>query len=142
MSSIRSQSEYMYIPASWCSCYRYCTISFNKSLTRVLPRFMACLEHSGNSRWWRSLTVVLARKKDICLSPVNRTTRPQEQFISIITNIHTYHYMYHSNINLSIQISIWLWDFKQWNKNISFSFQLNGSAIGHINKQTHLQCDV
>ena len=61
------------IVVPWCSGYHYCTTSFNKSWTQVLRRFKSCLLRVGDSRWWGSLTMVLAGNKTKRLSSVRHT---------------------------------------------------------------------
>ena len=58
-----------------CSGYYYCTTSFNKAWTRVLRRLKPCQRRVGDSRWWGSLTVVLAGNKTERFSSVNHTTK-------------------------------------------------------------------
>ena len=71
--------------ASSCSGYHYCTTSFSKAWAQVLHRFKSCLQRIGDSRWWRSLTMVLAGNKVIRLSSINHTTK----------TIHYHHHHYH-----------------------------------------------
>ena len=59
----------------YCSCYHYCTTSFNKAWTQVQCRFKSYLWRVRDSRWWESLTVVPTRNKAKRLSSVNQTTR-------------------------------------------------------------------
>ena len=61
--------------APWCSGYRYCTTSFNKAWAQVLRRFQPCSRRVRDLLWWRSLTMVPAGNKAICLSSVNHTTK-------------------------------------------------------------------
>ena len=49
--------------APWCGGYHYCTTSFNKAWNQVLRRFKSSSERVGDSRWWRYLTVILARNE-------------------------------------------------------------------------------
>ena len=48
---------------------------FNKAWTQVLRRIKSCSWRVGDSRWWRSLTMVPAGNKAKCLSSVNHTTK-------------------------------------------------------------------
>ena len=59
----------------WCSGYHYCTTSFNKAWTQVLHRLKFCTRRVGDSRWWRSLTMVPAGNNAKCLSSVYHTTK-------------------------------------------------------------------
>ena len=43
--------------------YHYCTTSFIKAWTQVLRSFKSCSRRVGDSRWWRSLTMLLAGNK-------------------------------------------------------------------------------
>ena len=61
--------------APWCSGYHYFTTSFNKAWTQVLRRFKFCSWRVGDSRWWESLTVVLAGNKAKRLSTIIHTTK-------------------------------------------------------------------
>ena len=67
--------QYRLIVAPWCSGYHYCTASFNKAWTQILRRFKSCSRCVGDSRWWGSLTVVLAGNKTKRLSSVNHTPK-------------------------------------------------------------------
>ena len=49
--------------------------SFNKAWTQVLRMFKSCSRCVGDSRWWRSLTMVPAGNKAKRLSSVNHTTK-------------------------------------------------------------------
>ena len=70
----------------WCSVYHYCTSSFNKAWTYLLRRFKSDGEDDeDDSRWWGSLTMVLAGHKSKCLSSVNHNAK---------TNRH-HHYRHH-----------------------------------------------
>ena len=61
---------------SFCeNCYHYYTTSLNEAWTKALRRFKSYLRCAGDSRWWGSLTMVLAVNKSKCLSPVNHTTK-------------------------------------------------------------------
>ena len=44
--------------APWRSGYHYCKTSFIKARTQALRRFKPCSWRVGDSRWWRSLTMV------------------------------------------------------------------------------------
>ena len=66
----------------WCSGYDYCTTSFNKVWTQVLGKFKSCSRCVGDSRWWGSLTMVLAGNKAKRLLLVNHATK-------------TIHHLYH-----------------------------------------------
>ena len=57
------------------NCYHYYTTSLNEAWTKALRRFKSYLRCAGDSRWWGSLTMVLAVNKSKCLSPVNHTTK-------------------------------------------------------------------
>ena len=52
-----------------------CTTSFNLAWTQVLRGFKPCSRRVGDSRWWRSLTMVPAGNKAKRLSSVNHTTK-------------------------------------------------------------------
>ena len=70
--------------APWCSGCHYCTTPFNQAWTQVLCRFKPCSRRVGDSRWWRSLTMVLAGNKAKRLSSVNHTTKTNHHLIIII----------------------------------------------------------
>ena len=78
--------------APWCS---GCTTSFNKAWTQVLRRLKPCLRRVGDSRWWRSLTVVPAGNKAKRFSSVNHTTE---------TIHHHHHYHHHHHITFRSKI--------------------------------------
>ena len=59
----------------WCSGYHYFTTLFKKAWTQVLHRFKPCSRRVGDSRWWGSLIMVVARIKAKRLSSVNHTTK-------------------------------------------------------------------
>ena len=52
-----------YTVVPWCSGYHYCTTIFIKAWTQVLRRLKSYLRRVGDSRWWRSLTMVPAGNK-------------------------------------------------------------------------------
>ena len=70
------------------NCYHYYTTSLNEAWTKALRRFKSYLRCAGDSRWWGSLTMVLAVNKSKCLSPVNHT---KKQFIIIILYFRVFH---------------------------------------------------
>ena len=55
--------------------FSFCTTSLNKAQTQDLHRFISCLWHIWESRWWGSLTMVPAGNKAKCLLLVNHTTK-------------------------------------------------------------------
>ena len=70
------------VAVTWCSGHHYCIISLNKAWTKALCRFKSCSRRVGDSRWWKSLTMVPARNKAKRLSSVNHTTKTIHQFIT------------------------------------------------------------
>ena len=60
------------------------TTSFNQTWTQARRRFKTCLWRVRYSRWWQSLTMVLAGKK---LNTFRWSTILQKQFFDIITTI-------------------------------------------------------
>ena len=93
-----------------CSGYHHCTTSFNKAWTQVLRRFKSCSRRVGDSRWWGSLTVVLAGNKAKRLSSVNHITKlihhHHHQSHWYTHNAIYHHELYATNPS-SFQIFIW-----------------------------------
>ena len=81
--TVHSDTQHNKFLILWCSGYHYCTTSFNKAWTQVLPgnRFKSCWRRVRDSRWWGYLAVVPATNKAKRLSSVNHTTK---QFIIIV----------------------------------------------------------
>ena len=55
--------------------YHKCCSHVGCCVIQVPCRFKSCLLHVGDSRWWESLTMVLAGSKAKCLSLVNHTAK-------------------------------------------------------------------
>ena len=73
--------------APWCSGYHYCKTSLNKAWIQVLRRLKSCSRFVGDSRWWGSLTVVLAGNKAKGLSSVNHTTNNSLSWLKMLDSL-------------------------------------------------------
>ena len=97
-------------------CYYYCPNLFNKAWTQVLHRFKSCSWCVGDSRWWRSLTMVLTGNKAKYLLSVNHTTKA----------IHHHHIIWENEIHNFYDSSYFLYCcnlhdlFMRWQWNWSF----------------------
>ena len=61
----------------------YYTTSLNKAWTQVLRRLKSCSWCVGNSRWWGSLTMVLAENRAKRLSSVNHNTKTIHHHVGV-----------------------------------------------------------
>ena len=111
----------------WCSSYHYCTTSFNKSWTQLLHRFKSCWQHVGDSRWWGSLTMILAENKAKPPPLVKHTTKTIHLVILFLKKDS----LFFSSKN-SWTLS------KCWPTNPPYFFRLNKIKLAYCNwTQTH-----
>ena len=93
VSFCRDKQKYLFWNLYW---NHYCTTSFNEPWNEVQRRFKSCSRRVGDSRWWGSLTMVLAGNKAKCLSSVNHTTKSN----------HHYHHHRHHHHQVSTEVLI------------------------------------
>ena len=114
--------------------YNFIQLTLNLGLCRFEP-YSWCVRVS---RWWGSLTMVLATNKDKRLSPVNHTTKTSHhhQLAGRILESLTYYYIprRYFDVNLAT-LNIWSivisynWELSDWNVNNYFSRESNWYGI-------------